>query len=161
MHEHTYIQTYYTNDTTDNKVNLQDCDVRWLALKFDDDFAAATGTRLLSLRRWVLCHETILIVYFDRFSSEVILLNVGHHLSQLLLIHVFTDVEEKVGTLFIDLVFIDLLAIEVIVAVPLLLEWVPRVTDIVAEAQLAVVVHDAVQVVRWLNVQVLFDELRI
>ena len=102
-----------------------------------------------------------MVIDLDRLSSEVILFNVWHDLRELLLFHILTDVEEKVGALFVDLILIDLLSIEIIVTVPLLLERVPRVTDIVAEAQLTIVVHNAVQVVSRLNVQMFLDEARI
>ena len=140
---------------------LLDCDFSWLALKFDDNFAAATGISLLSLFCLIRGHEALLVIDLDRLSSEVILFNVWHDLRELLLFHILTDVEEKVGALFVDLILIDLLSIEIIVTVPLLLERVPRVTDIVAEAQLTIVVHDAVQVVSRLNVQMFLDEARI
>lgn len=69
-----------------------------MILEFNGDFFAAPFG-------WVLSHETILAVKFDRFAAEIVFLNVREDLGHVFAIHVFPCVEQQVSRLFMDVFF--------------------------------------------------------
>lgn len=55
-----------------------------------------------------------------------------------------------------ELFFSHLFTVEIVVAIPLAVEWIFCVANIVAEAERAIVIDNAVQVVIQVNLQLLF-----
>ena len=97
-------------------------------------------------------NKPILVIDFDWFTDKVILFNIWHDLRKILTLHIFAYIEEKICAFLVDLILIDFLPVQVVVSVPLVFKWILGVAYIVAEAELSVVIHDAVQIVSWLNI---------
>ena len=95
------------------------------------------------------------------FAREERLLDVWQHLRQSLLLQVPSDIEEKIGAFFLDFLLAHLLAIHVIVLIPLLVERVASEAHVVAESECTVVVHDSVQIVLGLHLELLRHEIEV
>ena len=60
-----------------------------------------------------------------------------------------------------DLFLRDFFAVEIIVTVPLAIERILGKTDIVTKAEGSIVIHDAVQVIVQVKLELVFHEIRI
>ena len=107
---------------------------------------------------WILSDEAILIINLNRLTDKIIFVDIWHDLCQIFQLHILAHVEKQVRTLFIYMVFVDFLSVEVIVFIPFLFERILGVTHVMSKAELAVVIDNAMQIVRGLNVQVLLNE---
>ena len=81
-----------------------------------------------------------MLVELDRLASEEFTLNVGHYLWELLGLHIFPYIEEQICGLFMQLVFANFLSVHVIVPVPLLIEVILGIANVMPKAKCAIVV---------------------
>ena len=79
-----------------------------------------------------------------RFASEVACFNVRKKIINSLTNDIFPDIEKKISTFLLQLLFFNFRPLIVFVLVPCLLEVVSDEADIMSESERTIMIHDAV-----------------